>query len=264
MKQKLKIYAWTLMALILSSVGWAASDDTLLVFSTRGPDHYADGTAVQPGEMYALVWMRSGCDFAGFDLTGTILDATNNALVVALPLARTDPRVGGAHCPVTLFQIAATETKRHVGGTYALALLDTRVSDGQGGLRPSGRITDLKGWGLVDKAHIASPGVGLARALDAGGTHGAVTTTASTIPVGESLPQPRITDIQVESGLVRLTVKGTSPRLLYNVTAGSRPGELFARHAALAAKQGHERIDGEIEFVVPVRDDRCFFTVTRN
>ena len=70
MKQKLKIYAWTLMALILSSVGWAASDDTLLVLSTRGLDHYADGTAVQSGEMYALVWMRSGCDFAGFDLTG--------------------------------------------------------------------------------------------------------------------------------------------------------------------------------------------------
>lgn len=264
MKPKLKIYALALMALVLPLVGWTASDDVLLVFSTRGPDHYADGTPVQPGEMYALVWTRPGCDFAGFDLNGAVLDATNNVLVVALPLAKTNPRVGGVHCPVTLFQIAATVAKRHIGGTYALVLLDTRVSDGQGGLRPSGRLADLKGWGFVDKARISSSGNGLARALDAGGPHGATTTTVSAIPVGESLPQPRITDIQVENGLVRLTVKGTSSRLLYNVAAGSRPGGLTARRVAQTPKQGHERVDGEIEFVVPVQENRRFFSVTRN
>ena len=264
MKRKLKIYVLALAALILSPAGRAASDDALMAFSTHGPDHYADGTSVQPGEMYALVWTRSGCDFAGFDLNGAVLDTANNALVVALPLAKANPRVGGVHCPATLFQIAAAQARRWIGGTYALVLLDTRVSNAQGGLKPSGRIADLKGWGLVEKAHIASPGHGLAQALDAGGAFGAVTTRASAIPAGESLPQPRITGIRVENGRVRLTVKGTSTRLLYNVAAGLQPGVFTQRRVAQSAKQGHERVDGEIEFIVPIQKDRHFFTVVRN
>ena len=265
-----KILARITVALFVVSfslTGYAASDDALMAFSTRGPDHYADGTPVQEGEMYALVWAKNGCEFAGLDMNCEAIDSENNALVVAMPLAKYSVRRGGAHCPTTLFQIDGELAKKYTGGTYALALLDTRVDDGKGGLKPSGRREDLKGWGLVEKSRISAVGgSGIVRATNAGGEKGAATTTASAVPAGEAdtIPQPRITGIRVEDGYVHLTVKGTSPRLLYNVTAGSHPGHRTSRRAAQTAKQGHKQADREIELIVPVREDQRFFTVTQN
>lgn len=263
-KQIVLRVALALFAVSFSLSGFAGLDDALMVFSTRGPDCYADGSAVQEGEMYALVWMRDGAEFAGFDLNGSVVDATNNALIVAMPLAKYSAKRGGAYCPKTMFQVDADLVKRHVGGTYALALLDTRVADGKGALKPSGSMMDLKGWGLVEKSRVSSVGSGLARALDAGGANGTTTATASAIPAGETVPQPRITGIKVENGFVRLTVKGTSPRLLYNVAAGERPGRRSERHAAKAPQQGHAQADREIELIVPVRENQRFFTVMQN
>lgn len=263
---KILVRAALQLFVILSSLSvFAASDDVLLVFSTRGPDHYAEGAPVQEGEMYAVVWMAAGSEFAGFDMNGKVLDADNNALIVAMPLAKYSERRGGGYCPTTMFRIDAAVAKNYVGGTYALALLDTRVADGDDGLAPSGKIANLKGWSLVEKSRVSAvAGGGIAQAMDVGGANGTTASTASEVPAGEEIPQPRITGIKVEDGYVRLTVKGTSPRLLYNVAAGAHPGRRTNRRAALAPIQGHARVDREIELIVPVSDNQRFFTVTQN
>ncbi len=263
----LKRVVYALFIAVFALVGQAASDDAMMVFSTHGPDRYADGTPVQEGEMYALVWSRTGSAFVGFDMNGAVIDAANNALVVAMPLAKYSERCGGVRCPTTLFQIDATRAKGYADGAYALVLLDTRVSDGKGGLVPSGKLTDLKGWGLIEASRVSEVGTGIsgrAMRLGVGGENGSTTTTASAVPAGETIPQPRITGIKVEDGFVRLTVAGTSPRLLYNVAAGERPGERGARRVAQAPKQGDARADRTIELIVPVRADQRFFKVTQN
>lgn len=254
------------LLVVLSSLSvMAASDDVLLVFSTRGPDHYAEGAPVQEGEMYAVVWMAAGREFAGFDMNGKVLDADNNALIVAMPLARYSERIGGGYCPITMFRISGSVAKDFVGGTYALALLDTRAAAENGDLVPSGKIANLKGWSLVEKSSISAVvGGGVGQAIDAGAENGTTVSTSSEVPAGEDVPQPRITGIKVQDGYVRLTVKGTSPRLLYNVAAGAHPGRRTDRRAALSPIQGHARADREIELIVPVRDDQSFFTVTQN
>jgi len=238
-----------------------AAEDTLLAFSTKGPDRYADGTPVLEGEVYAVVWTKAGSEFAGFDLNGQAVDTNNNAVVVALPRGMYSARCGGVRCPKTLFQIAAKVAARYTGGTYALALLDTRVSDGKGGLVPSGRLDQVKGWGLVANSRVKAVSEGCARAT---GLAGAVTMHASAVPAGETVPQPRITGISVKDGYVTLTVKGTSDRLLYNVAAGDRPGRHRTRHAAPVAAQGHARADREITLVLPVAEGQNFFQVVQN
>ena len=150
---------------------------------------------------------------------------------------------------------------QYAGGTYALALLDTRVSDGKGGLVASGRLDQVKGWGLVENSRIQAVSEGCARAT---GLTAATTTHASAVPAGEEIPQPRITGISVQDGYVTLKVVGTTSRMLYNVAAGDRPGRHHTRHAAPVAAQGHARADREITLVMPVAENQRFFQVVRN
>ena len=50
-----------LFTMVVAAFGAAfgAANDTILVFSTKGPDTYADGTSVLDGERYALVSQRT-------------------------------------------------------------------------------------------------------------------------------------------------------------------------------------------------------------
>jgi len=238
----------------------AATDDVLLAFSTKGPDRYADGTPVLEGEVYAVVWTRTGFDFAGVDMNGRVVDEANNAVIVALPRGKYSAKCGGVRCPKTLFQLGAAVTKKYVGGRYALVLLDTRVADGKGGFVASGRTDRVNGWGLVENSRVAPVSGGCASAT---GLENAMTTNTSAVPAGENLPQPKITGITVKDGYVYLTVKGTSDRLLYNVAAGDRPGRRVTRHAA-PATPGHARADREITIVMPQTEGLNFFQVVRN
>lgn len=251
-------------AMLLVAMMVAADDNAaLLAFSTKGPDRYADGTPVLVGELYALVWSRTGHEFAGVDLNGKPVDAENNVVVVALPLAKAK-RNGDVHCPLTLFQIDAKYIADHQDGTFALALLDTRVSDGKGGLVASGKLGQVNGWGLVEKSRVKAIAGGCTVASGAGAEGGTTSAATSAVPADLPVPQPRITGIQVRDGYVTLTVKGTSPRLLYNVASGNKPGRHDRRHAATGAVPGHPSADREITIVAPVVDGQNFFQVIRN
>ena len=248
-----------------ATVAVAAENDALMTFSTRGPDRYADGSPVGAGEVYALVWVRSGHAFAGVDLNGAPVDPANSAVLVAQPLAKVKSVRGETvgFCPPTLFQVPAAFADGHTDGSYALCLFDTRTPTGNG-LAPAGTGGAVQGWGLVENARIRCASGGAATALRSGADAGTVAAAKTAIPAGEKIPTPRITAIKVADGFVTLTVEGTSPRLLYNVASGGVPGRRTRTHAAHAPKSGRNRPDEELTFVVPVRAGENFFRIVRN
>ena len=67
----MKIGILSTFFLAIACVAGAGTDDTLIAFSTKGPDRYADGTTVLDGECYALVWSIDG-NFDGFSADGRI------------------------------------------------------------------------------------------------------------------------------------------------------------------------------------------------
>ena len=80
----MKAIKMLIAGLVLAVAGMATADmDTVLTFSTVGPDRYANGDDVVPGESYALVWTA---DVAGFTLSddGT---ATGGKVVLVAPVA---------------------------------------------------------------------------------------------------------------------------------------------------------------------------------
>ncbi|MCQ2390318.1 MAG: hypothetical protein MJ240_02740 [Kiritimatiellae bacterium] len=257
-----KMLATALVLLGVAVVG-AAQDDALIAFSTKGPDSYADGTPVLEGEVYAIVWARNGSTFQGVDLNGQVVDAANNEVIVALPLAKAK-RNGDVHCPLTLFQIDASFAAAHADGEFSLVLFDTRVADGQGGLKVSGNAHQVQGWGEVAKSRVKAIGASLVALTNVGDANGTIAANATAVPADETIAQPKITGISVANGFVKLTVACTDPRLLYNVAAGDAPNRLTNRHAAPAPIQGGKVRMREVIVVLPIRDDQKFFKIVRN
>ena len=94
MTNKIVQMAVLMLATMASLLLHAATDDTLLTFSTKGPDRYADGTPVLEGEVYAVVWTRNGSDFAGVDMNGRVVDAVNNAVMMYSPYLEESKKEG--------------------------------------------------------------------------------------------------------------------------------------------------------------------------
>ena len=114
------------LAMAVGMTGFAAQNDKLIAFSTPGPDCYADGkTVVVDGECYALVWIRSGASFGGFNSDGTLCDAADNAIVEVAACAK-----GGK--ADYLFQIPIEDVNgKYAGGSFSVYLLDTRDDAGR-------------------------------------------------------------------------------------------------------------------------------------
>ena len=74
-----------LFAAAAMSAGVFAGLPSYVMFSSTGPDKYADGTPVLDGEVYALVWTKTGTTFAGFNAgANSDLDATGSFSVYLL------------------------------------------------------------------------------------------------------------------------------------------------------------------------------------
>ena len=113
----MKAMKMLIAGLVLAAAGMAfAAMDTVLTFSTVGPDRYADGTTVVDGESYALVWTA---DVAGFTLSddGT---ATGGKVVLVAPVAE------GGRCPLVKLNIKASVAPQYEGGVWGVYLFDTR------------------------------------------------------------------------------------------------------------------------------------------
>lgn len=257
-----KLMTIALTGMMMFAAEASASGDALISFSTKGPDCYADGTSVLAGEVYALVWTRNGCEFAGIDMNGKVLDEANNELITAKACAKVNKK-GAACCPLTLFQLDAEFAASHANGDFQLILLDTRVSDGNGGFKASGDMHQVQGWGVVADSRVKAVASTITKAAGASKAV-AKTTTLSAEPAGEVIPQPVITKFDVKDGMITLTVKGTTPRLMYNVEAGNRPNRFAHSRVAMKAIQGNASAEREVTITVPVADGQNFFRVTRN
>ena len=120
-----------MIAAVAAGAAFAAQNNALVTFSTRGPDTYADGTTVLDGECYALVWSPDGTTVT-FEADGGL---KGGKMVLAAPFAK------GGRCPKVLFDVdAKLYEKELASGTWGVYLLDTRRWDANGNAKPAGTV----------------------------------------------------------------------------------------------------------------------------
>ena len=239
------------IAAVATSVPLSAGQDNLLMkFSTPGPDTYADGkTPVADGEFYALVWVKKGATFSGFNADGTVVDAANSALICAVPYAE------NGRCPETVLEMDRVLADAYAGaGSFELHVLDTRDAEG----KPKGKASDgVNASGETVTFSLSAETAGDVQSVSA--KQGVLAATASALPA--SIPQPKITSIKVENGIVTLKVQGTSRLLRYGVKSGDAPNDLAPLPLDAGVANGDDF--GEIEITVPAEKGGRFFKVGR-
>lgn len=231
----------------------AGQDNLLLKFSTPGPDTYADGkTPVEDGECYALVWVKKGATFAGFSADGSVVDAEGNAVICIVPFAE------GGRCPLTTVEIDRVLADAYAGsGSFELHVLDTRDAEG----KPKGEASlGVNASGAAQTFSLAVDSTGkVVQDQTVAAKKATLAATATALP--PSIPQPKITNIKVENGVVTLTVKGTSSLLRYGVKSGDTPNDLAPLPLTAGVADGDDF--GEIEIKVPVEKGGRFFKIGR-
>ena len=240
-------------SILVSSLAFAAQNDTLISFSTNGPDKYMDGSQVLDGECYALVWTPAGAAFGGIAADGTAAEPSK--LVLKAPVAK------GGRCPRVLFEIDEDYAKANFpGGTWNVVLLDTRrfatdadgvVVNGEDGLPVvaswGAGSTVVNGYGPAGAAVVGTLGVASAADAVASGS-------ASEVPAaGRNV---RIRDAKVVDGNFYVTVEGTLSSVLYGVKAGKSPDKLKGD-----GRRRYGKTKGEMVIVRPVTDEGEFVAV---
>lgn len=223
----------------LALASLAAVNDTLISFSTPGPDTYKDGTTVQDGECYALVWSADGV-FEGVNADGTPVDANDKVVLVA-PVAK------DGKCPDLVYQVDAAKAKAMEGGQYGVYLLDTRrtvAGETVVGLNADGQLDFVKSFATATDT-VAAPADGIASAAASKPVDGAA--VAQYVEV----PKP-IVAIEVKAATIKLTVSGMMPVANYWVEKGTDLKNVSEKVADVPA-------DGVVE--VEKTDAAAFFQV---
>ena len=234
---------FSMLAAFAATAAFAAANDMLVSFSTKGPDKYADGSTVMDGECYALCWSK---DFSKFAIKsdGT---ADGGDILLKAPVAK------GGRCPTVMFEVSADLAEgKYAGGEWAVYLLDTRSFsvDGKAVVRgASAKVVNTSG--RVSQAD----SVGVA----ASGTLAGLAAAASDVTEGTDVPKPTITGIKVVGGNVYVSVKGTVPFLAYGLSEGATPGSVTESVGETAA--GRVSADDEIILVAPAKKGGGFFKV---
>ena len=196
----------------------AAVDDSLLMFSTKGPDKYSDGSDVLAGECYALCYVTDADTFA-IKSDGTA--AAGGEVLLTAPMAAPMEDGSGMHCPSLVYTIPAAKAASLSGGSYAVYLLDTRVKDASGGYRVAGlsggKAAVVNGAGQVARGGTVEAGAsGIA-------TYNGTIVVGASVSMKSVVDQPAITAIRVDGAEVVLTVSGLSPAVDYKVLTGAGP-----------------------------------------
>jgi len=231
-------------AVAATVIGAFAGDGYKFKFASSG-DTYADGTAVQDGEVYALVWTANG-SFAGFNADGTLVDKTGSD-VMAYSLAF------GGGCPTTVF----FADEDHEGGFYQVYLLDTRaysdagVAGAPAGLAEGGKLTTVKGFSAVVSAKFTKDSADLTEGVKA------TVDGSATAALPADVPAPVITGVNFVGGAVQITVENVVPYVQYTVSGGKTPA---AKDQADIAT-GLSRQAGKITLTVANPGENRFFKV---
>ena len=224
----------------LAMVSLAAVTDTLITFSTPGPDTYKDGTVVQDGECYALVWSADGV-FEGVKADGTPVDANDQVVLVA-PVAK------DGKCPELVYQVDAAKAKALAGGQYGVYLLDTRrtvAGETTVGLGDDGRLSLVTSYASASDTGVVAGEAGIASAAATKAVDGAA------VAAYVEVPKP-IVAIEVKTATIRLTVSGMLPIATYWVEKGTDLANVSEKIADVPA-------DGAVE--VEKKDAAAFFQV---
>ena len=200
------------VAAVMSYSAFADAANTLISFSTVGPDKYVDGVTVLDGEWYALVWSADGV-FDGFTADCKATDP-NDAVIIVAPLAK------GGKCPFTVFQIDSRSPNCRSDGTYSVYLLDTRSADKTAvAAAKDGRPVSVNATFARENYTAASAIAGGVESK--GGVDGAW---------GESsvagFKQPKITAFKINGAVVQITVSDLVPAVKYNVVMGETVDKL--------------------------------------
>ena len=224
----------------LAFTATAGVDDALLSFSTVGPDKYADGSDVLPGECYALVWSADG-QFDGIKADGTTVDPADKVVLVA-PVAKQG--ANGTCCPAILYQVDKAFAESHASGQYAVYILDTRVkaADGTvsvGGVDEKGALKVVNGYDAVSAGTTAS----------AATESVSIKTVATTAAGGASVATlaevdaPVITAIKPNGTKITISASGLSPVATYKVVTGTQLDKVSTEINATADEKGDFTFD---------------------
>ena len=250
--------------MVCAACAFGSIQDKLARFSTPGPDRYADGSIVQDGECYALVWSPAGTAFAGFNADGTPV-SSRDRVVLAGALAQ------DGKCRDSVFQIPAAEYEALKGGEWAVCLVDTRNLAGVPTGTRNGKPVRVNRWGIVSGGvNITNANSTKPRLAATGGTR-SVASGATALPtsaaratnlsaVPQNLLPPQITAIELTDGEVWLAVDGTVPYLDYTIISGETPNDLKPDYFSEVV-EGDGR--SEIAIGTPKSPKRRFFKVKR-
>jgi len=209
----------------LSLAVFAGAEDPLLMFSTPGPDKYADGTTVLDGECYALCYVTDAANFA-VKADGT---ATGGQVILVAPVAK------GGKCPEIMYQVPADTADKLTGGSYGVYLLDTRVP-AAGGTFKVAQKDEKNNWIVNGFAAVAEGGqAGGAGVASAGAFAGKTVTGGATIAAYATVDNPTISAMKVTGAKVTITVAGMSPTVDYKVFTAPEPAGFSTKIDAEAA-----------------------------
>lgn len=221
------------LAIVASVCAFAAPTDTSVLFSTQGPDKYADGTTVVDGECYALVW--SAGEFAGIKADCTCVNPADEILAIF-------PAAKDGKCKLSKYTL--TKAALDKGGNISLWLLDTRTytskPDGTTAVALAKQESDTK-VSVVNGAVAVEAAVEVAQA-GFGGISAKDSAVAGAVAIPEGAPTPNVKSIKVGNVYVELEVENTVPYLAYGVSAGETPSELAKDPAATATGKAGETI----------------------
>ena len=215
----------------LAFAATAGIDDALLSFSTVGPDKYADGTDVLPGECYALVWSTDG-QFDGLKADGTTVDPADKVVLVA-PVAKQG--ANGTYCPPILYQVDQAFAEAHKAGQYAVYILDTRVkaTDGTwavGGVDENGALKTVNGYDAVSE--------GTTAAAESKKTVATTAIGGASVATFAQVDAPLITAIKPNGTKITISTSGLSPVVNYKVVTGTEIDKVSTEINATADEKG--------------------------
>jgi len=216
----------------LSVAALAAVNDSLLMFSTPGPDKYADGSAVLDGECYALCYVT---DAAAFAIKADGTAAAGGEVLLTAPVAK------DGKCPNLIYVVPAEKAESLTGGSYAVYLLDTRVAKAEGGYAVAGVTADGKA-AVVNGAGAVAEGGAAGTGADTIAKFNGTIVQGGTVAVASVIDQPSITAIKVEGAKVVISVSGLSPAADYQVLAGTEVKGI-SKPVAAEAKDGTFTVD---------------------
>jgi hypothetical protein len=198
MKQTLSILLG--VALAATAFGDSLKQLTMTV-STDGPDLYADGSQVLPGETYLLVYVDEGKTFDGVLADKRLVNTTNNYIALECPADAAGGRCG--------FQAVMYDAAQYgPKGEWALVLLDTRNANGVGGLVVNQSVV-TKGVNLNAVENTMGP-----EAMDVSGS---VLTASVVSKVAKDTPTPVIASLDPKGEQATIRIKEISAGAPYDV-----------------------------------------------